>query len=318
MLPHIHFLFFRIPSYSFMMLIGLIAFTVTSIIILEKRELVKQKISNRLLILSAIGFVGMGIGAFVFNSLFQSIEAGKLVIGGITWLGGVLCAFPFTIFLIHKFCPMVKGEALEYFDLLVPGIVLAHGFGRIGCFLGGCCHGGVTDSIFGVSFPEGSPAAFKYPAPGGGSLTVLPTQLFEAVFEFILFFVMILLYKRLKGRFLETYAVTYSIFRFILEFFRGDDRGATGLILTPSQLTSIVLFLIGIILILYRYGVIGKTLRLKMEKIKLEIASDTQIKERNPEDVLRELKSLLDEGVITEEDYEAAKEKILAEITNFN
>ncbi len=294
-----------------MIFLGLVAFTAVTIILLEKREGVSQKITNRLLILSAFGFAVLAAGAFLLNSLFHSLEKGEPVFGGITWLGGVLFALPVMLLLIHKFCPPVKGEALEYFNLLIPGMTLAHGIGRIGCFLGGCCYGARTDGIFGVSFPAGSLAAKMYPAPDGSSLPVLPTQLFEAAFEFLLFLAMMVFYRKLKRHFLEMYTVGYGIFRFVGEFFRGDDRGATGLLITPSQLMSILLIIGGVLLFLYGKGIIGKRLRAHMQSLKDSRDADSSAPSRAEFEYLRELKVLADEGVITEEEFEAKKKQVL-------
>ena len=86
-------------------------------------------------------------------------------------------------------------------------ITLAHGLGRVGCFLAGCCYGKETTSILGVTFPKGSTAYFLY----GPNHNVLPTQLFEAIFLFILF---IILFFMKKNQFI-TYLFSYGIFRFL-------------------------------------------------------------------------------------------------------
>lgn len=304
----------KLPSYSIMLLIGAVAFTVVTILLLEKVERVEQAVTNRILILSIVGFAVLGASAFVMNSLFHSIEKKEIAIGGITWLGGVIWTFPCMILLIHKFCPRVKGEALRYFNLLVPGIALAHGFGRIGCFLGGCCYGKRTDSIFGVSFPEGSAAAKQYPAIGGGSLPVLPTQLFEAVFELALFIAMMLLYKKLSKHFLELYAFSYGTFRFLMEFARGDDRGATGMILSPSQIMSVILILMGVLVLLYNKGVIFKKTRERANALKEERGRGISSASADVVGLLRELKSLADEGVITSDEYEDKKKDLLSRL----
>ena len=319
MLPHINFLFFKIPSYSLMVLIGAIGFVILTIFLLEKVEKIEKQITNRLLIISIFGFIALVFFAFIFNSLFHSIEKKTLYFGGITWLGGVIGAFPLTIWIIHKFCPAVKGEALKYFNLMIPGIVIAHGFGRIGCFLGGCCYGAVTDSIFGVSFPAGSTAANTFPGPDGNSLPLLPTQLFEALFEFILLAVMLILCKKIKYHFLETYAFSYGVFRFILEFWRADDRGSTGFFFSPSQMMSIILILSGIALILYHKRIILNKLHEKMDNY---IITREEVKEEaNPTknnnniiNTIRELKSLFDDGIITEEEFQKKKEELLEKI----
>ena len=302
----------RLPSYSVWVLLGAIAFTVVTIILIEKVEKAEPAITNRILILSVFGFAVLGGAAFLMNSLFHSIEKQKLVFGGITWLGGVIWAFPFMILMIHKFCPRVKGEALRFFNLLVPGIALAHGFGRIGCFMAGCCYGKRTDGIFGVSFPAGSTAANQYPAPDGGSLPVLPTQLFEAIFELLLFVVMMLTYKKLKRHFLEVYAFSYGAFRFLLELARGDSRGATGLGLTPSQIMSIVLMLMGLAALLYGRGIIFKKTRERMAELKeARLCSNEGAEVERITNTLRELKALADEGVITADEFEEKKKELL-------
>jgi phosphatidylglycerol:prolipoprotein diacylglycerol transferase len=70
-------------------------------------------------------------------------------------------------FWVKKFYP--NNSLLDLLPIAPPCITVAHGFGRIGCFLAGCCYGKVTDSIFGVTFP-------------GMTHAVYPTQLFEALF----------------------------------------------------------------------------------------------------------------------------------------
>ena len=146
-------------------------------------------------------------------------------------------------------------------------------------------------------------------------MPVLPTQLYEALFEFLLFIVMIILYKKLKYRFLETYCLGYGVFRFLLEFLRGDNRGATGFFLSPSQVMSMILIVGGVALILYKKNIIFKELHNRMLKYQSE-------KEENPSQyisakelqTLRELKSLLDDGIISQEDFDTKKEEILRRI----
>lgn len=321
MLPSIHILGFHVPMYSLMMVLGVVAFVTYYFVVVEKKEGIERVSSNRMLFVSAVGFAVLGLSAYIFNSIFHSIESGKLVIGGITWLGGVVGAFPFMIFIIHKFVPQAKGDALYYFSLIVPGIVLGHAFGRVGCFFAGCCYGKVTDSVFGISFPAGSAAARLYPGEGGGSLPVLPTQLFEAIFELTLFLVLIIFRKKLKKYSVEIYLIAYGIFRFIMEFFRGDDRGTTGFFLTPSQFMCILLLVAAVMLILYRNKIVFKRLSEKCLVWQQEAAVAVQnvtknsSKKQQREEVslstLRELHDLKESGIISEEEYEQKKKDIL-------
>lgn len=310
MFPFIRIGMFRIPMFSTMILLGLIGYTLLTIYIFEKKEKQVQKTTNRVLIVSAVGVAACGVFAFLFNSLFHSIAEGKIVLGGITWLGGIFGAFPVIILGLHYFCPRIKGSALFYFNLLIPAIALAHGFGRVGCFLGGCCFGGVTDSIFGVQFPAGSHASHLYPAPDGRSLPLHPTQLYEAVFELATFAVMMIFYKKLRAHFLEIYCFGYGTFRFLLEFLRGDNRGATGFSLSPSQLLSIVLILVGVLLILYRKNKIFKKLYAKMQAYQKETQSQGGYVYADIKSALKRLKDLQNDGIITAEEYEQAQKQL--------
>lgn len=310
MLPFLEIGIFKIPMFALMALCGVIAFTLMTIFILEKKENVSKKITNNILIVCALGFAALVAFAFIFNSLFHSISKGEIVLGGITWLGGILGAFPIMVVCIHFFCPRIKGNALFYFNLLIPAIALGHTFGRIGCFCGGCCFGGVTDSFLGVSFPAHSPAAHLYPAADGSSLPVYPTQLFEAVFELLLFASMMIFYQKLRKHFLKIYCFGYGVFRFAVEFLRGDNRGSTGFALSPSQLMSILLIVIGVLLILYEKQIIFKKLYAKMQSYREETAIYGKYVRTDVKWILRRLKSLQKDGVITEMEYTQTEEKL--------
>lgn len=155
--------------------------------------------------------------------LLLNFNDGFVVYGGI--IGGILIGY---LYARRKRVPFLK-----YFDLVMPSVALAQGFGRIGCLLAGCCYGLETDSSFCLVFPQGSSA------PGG--IPLVPTQVISSGLNFIHFFVLIWLSKRLKkdGQVAGFYLIFYSIGRFILEFYRGDLlRGSIGAFST-SQFISI-------------------------------------------------------------------------------
>lgn len=143
--------------------------------------------------------------------------------GGLVWYGGFLGA-------------TLGGVSLALFrrwpifrlcDLAAPIIPLAHGLGRIGCFFNGCCYGRITSSANGVIF-------------AGDSDYRLPTQLYEAGFLFMLSALLFILpARRREGQLFFLYVGFYSIARFILEFFRGDQLALWSL--TLPQWTSLVL-----------------------------------------------------------------------------
>lgn len=125
----------------------------------------------------------------------------------------------------------------------MPSVALAQAFGRIGCFLAGCCYGKETESAIGVIF-KNSPFA-----PNG--IKLIPTQLISSLLLFILTFVLVRYADKTWRRPFKVaglYMILYSIGRFIIEFFRGDEeRGNIGF-LSTSQFISIFILIGGIIL----------------------------------------------------------------------
>lgn len=318
MYPIIDLGFIKIPSYSLMMFVGVVAYVVYLFVALKK-EGKSQKVIDKSMFVSALAFAVMGITAFLFNSLFHSIEEGRLVLGGITWAGGVVGAFPAFVVLTHYLIKEERGKEIEFFSLIVPGIVLGHAFGRIGCFLGGCCFGQVTESWLGVVFPNGSLAEQLYPntITHEGSFPVLPTQLFEAGFEFLLFAVMLIFRKKWKYAHAEIYLFSYGIFRFGLEFLRGDDRGATGFVLSPSQLLCLLMVATAVLIVLFKRGVVFKGLKAKTlfwQEQALSGAYDKKTLSAEKTEVFQTLDKLFDlyqKGVLTEEEYAAKKVELL-------
>ncbi len=163
-------------------------------------------------------------------SIILDWQNGFVVYGGI--IGGILGGF--------LYCRYKKWNFLEHFDLVMPEIALAQGFGRIGCFLAGCCYGKETDSIFGIAFHD---SAF---APN--NVKLIPTQLISSVLDFALFGILLFADKKKKahGQVAALYLILYSIGRFGVEMLRGDaERGAVGTIST-SQFIAILILVVGI------------------------------------------------------------------------
>lgn len=179
---------------------------------------------------------------FFLQDPFSALGSrGFVVYGGI--IAGVLAAI--------IYCRLKKVSFLTYFDLLMPSVALAQGFGRIGCLLAGCCYGRETTSAFGIIFPEGCQA------PAGVKL--IPTQIISSIGNFIIVLILIWFAKRAKhiGSVGILYMVLYSIGRFLIEMLRSDDRGAIG-VLSTSQIISIGILLLAIGL--YRF-VVSKNLK---------------------------------------------------------
>jgi len=172
--------------------------------------------------------------------------------GGLTYYGGLIAATIFGVwFLRREGVPLYRGM-----DIAAISISLGLVFGRIGCFLGGCCFGVPTDHRFGLSFPPFSPAsesqwrAGLLEAPHLASLPVHPTQLYEAIgclaiTGFLSFW--LLPRRRFEGQVLLSFVGLYAILRFVLEYWRADERGEL-LGLSTSQTLGIAALLLVVIL----------------------------------------------------------------------
>ena len=163
--------------------------------------------------------------------------------GGLTYYGGLVLAIAYGVHFLRK----EKFPLLKAADMAGMVIPIGLFFGRMGCFLGGCCFGRVTESALGVSFPAWSPASEAQAkegvlrAPWLESLPVHPTQLYEALGSLAIAAAMMLWLhprKRFDGQVFLAFLGSYAALRFALEFFRADDRG--GLFgVSTSQLIGI-------------------------------------------------------------------------------
>jgi phosphatidylglycerol:prolipoprotein diacylglycerol transferase len=116
----------------------------------------------------------------------------------------------------------------ELTDLGLTWMGLGHAFGRLGCFMAGCCWGGATDGPTGVRFPDEAIVWLVEPALREGAHTVSlhPTQLYESIGLLVVFVVLIACRLR-RGvephwRQASRYALGYGMLRFGVELFRGD------------------------------------------------------------------------------------------------
>jgi phosphatidylglycerol:prolipoprotein diacylglycerol transferase len=125
-------------------------------------------------------------------------------------------------------------------DVFAPGIALGHVVGRFGCFFAGCCYGRPTTMPWGVTFTDPYAAA-NVGTPLG--IPLHPTQLYEAGAEFLILLVLLVSEHRGRpypGRTFWLYMLLYAASRFVIEFYRGDERGSVG-IFSTSQFISLLL-----------------------------------------------------------------------------
>ena len=137
-------------------------------------------------------------------------------------------------------------------DMFAPGIALGHVVGRFGCFFAGCCYGRPTAEAHWWTLTFTDPfAATNVGTPL--NIPLYPTQLFEAGAEFLILVLLLTTEKKGKpypGRTFWLYMLLYAVSRFVIEFYRGDERGSVG-IFSTSQFISIILAPLAIAMLVY-------------------------------------------------------------------
>ena len=160
----------------------------------------------------------------------------NLAFGGSVFYGGLIGA----IFVFFLFCKIRKISFGDYSDIGGMMIPLFHFFGRLGCFTSGCCYGVEWEHgiVYEYSIVESANHVHRF-----------PVQLVEAILNLALFFVLFYLYKKGKAnhRLLNFYLLTYPVYRFILEYFRGDTYRGFIFGLSTSQFISVILFVLAVI-----------------------------------------------------------------------
>jgi len=173
------------------------------------------------------GFAGARLFYVIQNLSYYAAQPLKIFAvweGGLIFYGGAIAAcLGFWLTARRKKLPFWK-----ILDFIVPYGALTHAFGRIGCFLNGCCYGKACDLPWAVRFPE-----LPY--------AVHPTQLYEAFYDLVLF--MFLIKRRKRARFEGEigllYFLLYGMGRYMIEFLR--EPGWQWMGLTSNQWLSVAI-----------------------------------------------------------------------------
>lgn len=252
MLPYLTIGDFQLPLYGLVSVIGFLLAVVVCITLTKKYNV------NRWDLIFASFFCAMGvlIGAkilYFLTTLPRIIEhfdvfkkniyymfiygfSGFVFYGGL--IGGAIG--------VVLYCKFFKVKLGPIMTITAPGIPLMHSFGRVACFLSGCCYGKEYHGPFAVTYPMSSDIK------GLGGVERFPTQLTEAAFDFVLFIILFIYVKKKnppEGRALGIYITAYTIERFFLEFLRGDAIRGIFFGLSTSQWISLLLLPLGIYLI---------------------------------------------------------------------
>lgn len=257
-------------TYGLMVLLGFVTCFIVGMRLVKRYDI--KSYDFALLMLAVIA--GLGIGASIVYGIsniktmiyaFSHMSEMGLTFwdvitfsfGGMVYYGGFIGG-GITIVIFTKIGKKKwrskRDGLLDVYAVMVP---LFHGFGRIGCFLGGCCYG--VESEFGFT------TYTNHLNPFINGVNRFPIQLVESGCNFILFFVLLMLFKKhiMERRLIYIYMLAYPVIRFIDEFFRGDTYRGIFFGLSTSQWISIILFVFALIM-----------LPIKNKKIKAEAAEN--------------------------------------------
>lgn len=177
------------------------------------------------------------LGARLFHIIYEAplyyldhpVQMLQFWMGGYVYFGGLLLALLTSWIYLKR-----KNEGfLRWADFFTPLVSLGYIFGRIGCFLEGCCYGQYCELPWAVQQRH-------------------PTQLYMAAAEFILF--LFIVKKKpsdqMAGKIFFTWLIGHSLCRFFIEFLRDDDRGLIwGNLFSISQVLSLIILSLSILLL---------------------------------------------------------------------
>ncbi|MBX7245061.1 MAG: prolipoprotein diacylglyceryl transferase [Candidatus Sumerlaeaceae bacterium] len=254
---------FPIPSYGVLTAIGILAATLMAALLARRARVSLDFVPDFVFWVVLAGFVGARLTYLLLNPQeFRSDPIGSLFSGGGgVFLGGLAGGILAGWWISRRWKVSVWLAA----DLFAPAVALGHAFGRIGCYLSGCCYGCLAKGIpaLGVRYPridgaDGNPiGAWAYmdhlnrglmDATSHHSMPVYPIQLIEAFLNAGLCAALVMYWKRRRfdGQVAALYLSGYAILRFLTELFRGDDERGIFAGLSLSQWLSIAAFVAGL------------------------------------------------------------------------
>jgi phosphatidylglycerol:prolipoprotein diacylglycerol transferase len=212
-----------------------------------KRDLgIDQEVIKGLLrwiIFAAI--VGGKLFFYLENPAYYFAEPSNMLLNfrtGFVFYGSLIFAVPIAIYYVRKHGVPV----LPFLDRLAIVACIIHAFGRLGCFMAGCCYGIPSDGPFAVTFTDPLSEAPLHQA-------LHPTQLYEIalILGIMVILLMFKRYQRFEGQLFFIYVMLYGVGRCFTELFRGDV--ARGYIiedvLSHSQFIS--LLLVAVVAVVY-------------------------------------------------------------------
>lgn len=270
-------------GYGFMLFLGMVSALALTSRLAEREGVSTEMIWDMAFSLFIAGIAGGRLFYLVqkkdevfadVRSLSEFIYvAGNLSQGGLVLYGGLLAGTA----AFFAYCRFRRVSPLGMMDIITPAVFVGIGFGRIGCFLNGCCYGEECNLPWAVQFPresatfdalmykglvvEGAPSqppidlerlydqGVRFPiSPVAWTPSLHPTQLYSALDGFLIgaltywYFA----HRRRNGECLAVALMIYPVTRFVIEILRNDEGGQLGTSLTISQCVSIGVFIVNL------------------------------------------------------------------------
>jgi phosphatidylglycerol:prolipoprotein diacylglycerol transferase len=209
-----------LPTYGFMLAVGFLLALKLAAARGKKAGIETQLVLDLGLYILISALLGAKLLLLIVNWEHYQHDPWSLLRSGGVFYGGLVAAVATSWWFFRKH----RLPAWKMTDIMAPSIAFGHAIGRLGCFSAGCCYGKPTTAFWGVEFTN--PYAQEISGvPLGVSLH--PTQLYEAGAEFLIFLILLMVLQRKKfdGQVFWAYVALYAVARFIIEFFRGDNRG---------------------------------------------------------------------------------------------
>ena len=237
MIPFLQLGALRVGTHDLFSVLGILAGLAIYYVELRRRGMLDE----RILFISLAVLAGGGIGGRLLLAwehlpaysdlgtapLTWVIEhSGKSLLGAIAggWVAGVIAKRAF-------------GYTRSTGDCYALAIPVAVAIGRVGCFLSELPLGTPTDLPWGIRVPAGATAAFSW-CPGCDQ-PMHPSMLYEIAFNLVAIALLLRFGPRVPilGDRLKAYLLAAFVFRFLVEFVRGNEPQALGL--TGPQLVLI-------------------------------------------------------------------------------
>ena len=230
-----------INSYGVAIVIGLVIFLWLATKNPLRARLMSEDIFHNFIM---YGILVAIIGGRILHVISERSEYGSwldminILDGGFSILGTVIAL----IIYIGIFLNVHKIPVLRTFDLIAEYAPILQGFGRIGCFLAGCCYGAPTICFWGITYTNplvGAPLGIK----------IHPTQLYSAAVFFIIFFILQYLQRYLNkpGQLFSVYLILLSLERFTIDFWRDDRIIVNSHVLSLHQWIALGIIIVGCI-----------------------------------------------------------------------